>query len=1149
MAKRITLYTISLILLLTTLLGFVPAKEVKAVEYDNWNHVIPFTVTDTSGVARTNVPVIITYDTNGKLVAYGLVNATATDTYVDSSGASNSPIGSGTAYDYLMASGNITAIIPNLPAYGSVTLNLYTGYSPNQTSFPIITGNDGYITTIDDNDLEISNNGTIALTDAWIDTTAGADKIIFNKSAAIKTYVSPTVSENITSDIYGSKADGTGFPIIDSTSNSTGTATTTIAVTLPTGYSAGDLLIAVISTYNAVAYPTFTLPSGWTQLFTKQYVNYADHEAYYKVATGTESTTANWITSVNVAYSTVTLRIDKDSYMGVPVAGVATNGNSTNPDPPSLTSGFGAVDTLWLATVGHSVATTAPPTSYISDNSSGTTNYFTYVASRNRTIATEDPGVFTALTGNWRSNTIAIQGVGVTASVSATGISSGEHDVEVGMDSPFYGIAVDTPLVLPVTANLVLNAPLGQEDLNSSPFTTIDSNAHSCTVTGAIWGPDGRLFDGDDYIDCGKPSAFDLQGALTIAAWVNPTAFGATGTILSDFSAGTTNSQHTFRVLSTGYINFAQEKVGGGNVLVSGTTQLLTAGAWNYVVVTRASATGTITLYLNGVADATTGTSTVASIPTLASSGNTTIGRLGSNALQYFNGTIGEVMVYSKDFTPSEILQNYNATKSKYTSGDIYTYSTLSTVPDDGNDWIWGQNNVMPYCGEITIEVAGASVLQYAPNAMISGTTLPDRDADGGDNDGVITWGTNSDMTVTGGSIMDSESATSVGVTSAMMQGELFYIGTYASVYISFQYGLDGNYGYSTSETSAASEQTLSVTLTGLTPNTTYHYRAVARSGVVYSYGADTTFTTMYSTSSAGSTTPLIQKAGVFSGYKTTGDWLFTAEIVLTYPPYYPSGTPSQYFQMQLVGLDGTTILGASPIKQWGDRPSSIYLNSSANITNQAAYQIRVTNISSENITLSTSYTLIGGDWRGSDLEELDWWCIGAAKSMEINDGMTLTDPYTSSTTPYGLIITNTAGGYFTTGIPNIDQVRPNLFGLAKHPMELNDLTDDINYNAGSTAISDKLGASIVADAQTVADVFNVSGDSFLLYMILAVVLFCVMYVVGQTQGFGALGAAILTVPIVAASVYFNIVSISLMVIIAAFFAIAWVRQWWIKST
>ena len=47
--------------------------------------------------------------------------------------------------------------------------------------------------------------------------------------------------------------------------------------------------------------------------------------------------------------------------------------------------------------------------------------------------------------------------------------------------------------------SLVLYLPLHQRD--GSSFMSKDAYGHVCTVTGAVWTPEGRLFDGvDDYI-------------------------------------------------------------------------------------------------------------------------------------------------------------------------------------------------------------------------------------------------------------------------------------------------------------------------------------------------------------------------------------------------------------------------------------------------------------------------------------------------------------------------------------------------------------------------------------------------------------------------------------------------------------------------
>lgn len=1048
MAKRITLYALSFILLLTTLFGFMPASKVKAVDPDNWNHVIPFTITDTSGVARTNVPVIITYDTDGRLVAYGLVNATATDTYVDSSGASNSPVGSGTAYDYLMASGNITAVIPSLPAYGSVTLNLYTGYSPVQTSFPIILGEGGYFTVADDADLELSANFTIQLNDAWVNTDNASDKYLFDHydaaNGGIRCFVSPTVSENITARIVTANISGTLYLLPDGAGDYTnvsgvsGAATHWEAVDDPVAspdedstyvYQSGDAGAEKKDAY-ALSNPAWL---GYNQEVTGVTV-YFRHR---------------WITNSGSSIKPY-LRLSGSETAGTQLGGTSSwvtnnealsrpgGGSWTLTDITNLQVAIG----LWYSSVPSVQQCTQV---YIKVDYT----YETYT------------------------------------DVSATEVASEEHTVTTSLRSNII-----------TNGNMEAGSPpTGYTAVNSVTIAreavVVHSGSYSLKVTGHVALAYGRA---RQTIAVFAPYA-GLR--LTFGCWVQ---------------AKSTNTQSAVRIVIDDGVSY------------SSSSCLPQDDTWHWTTVSRTLAAGTTHLWLEYWVTAITAATDIGYFD------DTLCFRIDSMPDYYQEGNF---LIFIDDVVQDGVV-------------------TDSTVPDSTANWTFmnnSTNDFMPYADNVTIEVDGIRQAYYKPNAMINGTTLPDRESNGGNNDGTITWGTNSGMTITGGSIMDSESATSVGVTSAMMQGELFYIGTYASVYLSFQYGLDDNYGYSTSETSAASEQTLSVTLTGLTPNTTYHFRAVARSGVVYSYGADTTFTTVFSISSAGSTTPLINNIGAFSGYQSDGDLLFTAEIVLTYPPYYPTETAYKYFQMQLIDTDGSTILGASPISQWGDRPTSIYFNSTvaSGLTYGAEYQIRIANVSSENIT-NTNETYASGDWYGDDLSNLDWWCIGVAKSMELNDGTTLTDPYLRSVTGRTLpVITNTAGGYFTVGIPLIDEIRPHLFTTSTVTSGRPNISGDIDYNAGTT-LTDRLGAGIVADAETVGDVFNISGQQGLLYVILAVVALCIIYVVSQTQGFGALGATILTIPILAASAYYNIMEIMLIVIGLVILAWLIVRQFVIKS-
>ena len=70
-----------------------------------------------------------------------------------------------------------------------------------------------------------------------------------------------------------------------------------------------------------------------------------------------------------------------------------------------------------------------------------------------------------------------------------------------------------------------------------------------------------------------------------------------------------------------------------------------------------------------------------------------------------------------------------------------------------------------------------------------------------------------------------------------------------------FEYGLDTGYGAtvtaSPSLVGGTSDTAVSQAVTGLLPNTTYHYRVAARNASHITYGADQTFTTLSSVSSA----------------------------------------------------------------------------------------------------------------------------------------------------------------------------------------------------------------------------------------------------------------------------------------------------------
>jgi len=92
--------------------------------------------------------------------------------------------------------------------------------------------------------------------------------------------------------------------------------------------------------------------------------------------------------------------------------------------------------------------------------------------------------------------------------------------------------------------------------------------------------------------------------------------------------------------------------------------------------------------------------------------------------------------------------------------GTIVDTATLSAnVTDNINDWVWGQNNVMPYSDNISISVNGTQVLLYEPVTYIIGDNLPD--LAGASQNGTITWGANpTGVTVSLGSMVSSSQPT-----------------------------------------------------------------------------------------------------------------------------------------------------------------------------------------------------------------------------------------------------------------------------------------------------------------------------------------------------------------------------------------------------
>jgi hypothetical protein len=189
------------------------------------------------------------------------------------------------------------------------------------------------------------------------------------------------------------------------TGRTTTTNTLTHDITMPSGITAGDLLIVVFATDGN---PTCTAV-GWTLLGQAgDGSGVCVGAVFWKVAAGGDTCTI--ATTTMEQSSHVTLRITG----GDTPTGTSTGGSSTNSNPPSHTSPRTGEDHLWVATrQGDSttVATVAPSgySNLQTIAAAGTGGASTNTAEKATTAnATEDPGTFTSGNDQWVSWTIAI---------------------------------------------------------------------------------------------------------------------------------------------------------------------------------------------------------------------------------------------------------------------------------------------------------------------------------------------------------------------------------------------------------------------------------------------------------------------------------------------------------------------------------------------------------------------------------------------------------------------------------------------------------------------------------------------------------------------------------------------------------------------
>ena len=220
-----------------------------------------------------------------------------------------------------------------------------------------------------------------------------------------------------------------------------------------------------------------------------------------------------------------------------------------------------------------------------------------------------------------------------------------------------------------VTDGLVFAMDAGSERCYDGT-TTINSLVGSSTGTltnGVTYQSiNGGVFDfdgSDDYISLPASLITALHGGTeaSICIWIkNDGVNNGVGTSGIIQLSGFNNSNGNLWFYSNGYTYLDIFRTSRVSQVFANNTEVSTN--WNLLTVTTVPGTNGWKCYMNGVLKSqTTGDSTV-SVANIQ--GGLTLGRNSSS--RYTNGKIAACQIYDTALTAAEILQNYNAQKSRF---------------------------------------------------------------------------------------------------------------------------------------------------------------------------------------------------------------------------------------------------------------------------------------------------------------------------------------------------------------------------------------------------------------------------------------------------------------------------------------------------
>lgn len=210
----------------------------------------------------------------------------------------------------------------------------------------------------------------------------------------------------------------------------------------------------------------------------------------------------------------------------------------------------------------------------------------------------------------------------------------------------------------PIQEGCVLYLPLWHKKLEGDVIYSQDDYGHECDVTGAIWGVDGRTFDGsDDFIGLG--TTISPFSALTIIVWVYQTSLD--GSSRGWVARGDADTALNFML----YVNNGEVRFGvQGGTPTAAWANGFSADSWQQMACTI---TGTTLNFYNNTTASLGNPYTVLAM-TANAGVSTMVGRgtAGAGFGKLWNGIIGDVILYNRVLSAAEIDYIYQNLKGRY---------------------------------------------------------------------------------------------------------------------------------------------------------------------------------------------------------------------------------------------------------------------------------------------------------------------------------------------------------------------------------------------------------------------------------------------------------------------------------------------------